>query len=65
MGTYTNDEFFKIAGSKEVTVSVTFILDEKANENLAIRNAAEALRFFANSNPRQHSSWVKKIEVKR
>lgn len=64
MSKYKNLEVFKIAGDKTVTVSVTFNVDEKANDTVILKDAAEALKFFANSNLRQFSAWVKEINVR-
>jgi hypothetical protein len=62
MAKHENPEFFYIGESKDVTVSITFIGDEKSSERLNLLNAAEALKFFADNNV--HKSWAKRIEVK-
>lgn len=63
MAKYVNPEVFYIGGSKDVTVSITFLANAHDSDILSIRNAAEALAFFANNN-RTHKSWAKKIEVR-
>lgn len=57
-----NNEFFKIGNSKTVTVSLTFIVDDKAGDEVVLRNAAEAAKFLANSGALH--SWVKVVEIK-
>ena len=53
----------RLGASKMVTVSVTMCLDEATGDTTALKNAAEAIEFHINTNPRQHKVWVKTIEV--
>jgi hypothetical protein len=62
MQTTKNREFIKIGGSKTVTVTMTFDIDEGCNEAVILRNAAEAAKWLANTGTLH--TWVRKIEVK-
>jgi hypothetical protein len=64
MKIYKNDEFFYVNGDKDITVTITFSDNPDNSDRLLIRNAAEALQFFANSSG-VHKAWAKKIEVNR
>jgi hypothetical protein len=60
--TFSNNEFFKIGGDRTVTVSVTFDVDPKVSEATLLKNAAEAIKFYAENTA--HKSWARRIEVK-
>lgn len=63
MSVSRNREFFPIANSKTVTVSLTFIVDAGADDSVVLRNAAEAAKNMADY--REFQSWVKSIEIKK
>ena len=62
MKIFKNPEFFKVGNSGNMTVTITMNLDNKVTPEVAMLNAAEALKFYYEYN--QHKSWVTKIEVK-
>lgn len=56
-----NNEFIKIGGSKTVTVTLTFDIDEGCSEAVILRNAGEAAKWLANTGTLH--TWVRKVEV--
>jgi ribosomal protein L5 len=58
-----NDEVFKVAGDRVVSVTVTFGVNEKVSDATLLLNAAEAIKFYADN--RKHKSWARQIEIKR
>lgn len=63
MAEYTNDEIFKVAGDKEVTVTATFLDSPDSDDITLMLNAAEAIKHYALT--KQHKSWGKRINVTR
>ena len=56
-----NNDFIKIGGSKTVTVTMTFDIDEGCSDAVILRNAAEAAKWLANTGTLH--TWVRKVEV--
>jgi len=57
-----NNEFYKIGNSEFVTVSITVQLDKGLSEEIVLRNAADALKFYADNNT--HKTWTKEIVIR-
>lgn len=62
MRLFKNTEFYKIGGDKTVMVSVSFDADPNASDEVLMRNAAEALKYY--SETKVHKTWTRKIEVR-
>lgn len=62
MAKHENPEVFYVGGSKDVTVTITFLGDEKCDDRTHLLNAADALKFYAENG--YHKSWAKRMEVR-
>lgn len=62
MAKHENPEVFFVGGSKDVTVTITFLGDENCNDKTHLLNAADAIKYYAERG--HHKSWVKRVEVR-
>jgi hypothetical protein len=61
MAVFKNPEHFNIGGDKTVTVTVTFDVGEKVNDETIMVNAADYLKYLANT--KAHKAWGRTIEI--
>ena len=54
-----NDEFYKVGNSNFVKVEIVVQLDNSLGEDTILRNAADALKFYADNGV--HKTWTKQI----
>lgn len=63
MAKHVNDAHFNITNDKRVRVIVDFAIEDGGGDVLALKNAMDYIKYFLNTNPRQHKSWGYSIEV--
>jgi hypothetical protein len=56
-----NDDYYKVGNSQFVTVTIRIQLDENCSDEIILRNAADALKFYADN--KTHKTWTDKIAL--
>lgn len=58
---FKNQDFYKVGNSEFVTVSIRVQLDSNLSDEVVMRNAADALNYYANNGV--HKTWTDKITL--